>query len=237
MNNPAEPSPSHETASQRLAEIAREGFPMSHILDVREALSMGANPNQMASSGRSILAHACEAGKIDVVKLLLDFGALADYSADGGPPEVSPLIAAAQTGLLAMLALLLRHDADPSLADAYSWTPLMHATRHPECAAALLARGASPTQASPLHKSTALMACMRDRGYEQNLRLLQSAKLLIDAGANLHAKNAKGKTALDLAEDNPMAVEFILREIALAEAADFSASISEAPQRLLGPRL
>lgn len=231
---------SRENASKRLLVISRSGFSLSRaslMEETREALRMGANPNQMASAERSLLTHACEAGQIDIVALLLNSGALPDYSHNGGPPEISPLIAAAQSGQLEMLALLLRHHADPSLEDVYSWTPLMHATRHPSCVEALLAAGAQPGQQSRAHESTALMACMRDRGAEQNCRLLASAKLIIDAGASIHAKNAKGNTAVDLADDNPMAMTFILREISLAEAADLSASIHEAAQRQPSPRL
>lgn len=89
----------------------------------RRVLEAGANPNRKGNGGITFLHFCAERGAIDMLELLLEFGADLEQSASLTPPNITvngpPLLAAAgcskPDGIrLHMIRVLLEHGADPN---------------------------------------------------------------------------------------------------------------------------
>ena len=137
-----------------------------------------------------------------------------------------PLHRAAQAGMRALVEALLAHGADPDARvppDARQWTgenrggartiapvpigatPLFIAawTHNPEIMRTLLAAGANP-HLTAADGTTPLAAAAGTRGrppmgYSRHLdtpRMLQAVRIALDAGADVNAANAAGRTAM-----------------------------------------
>lgn len=149
------------------------------------------------------LLIAATTGDAAVVRMLLGAGA----DPDGGPPERErPLMRAAWVGNLAVVTALLDAGADPNGAEsARGQTALMWAVseRHPAVVKLLLDRGASVDAATVTHLTG--RAARRDvAGYTPLLFAarvggLESARMLLDAGANANDAASDGLSALGLA--------------------------------------
>lgn len=102
-----------------------------------KALQCGADPNEVKWGEQSALQFAVTHGRLLVVKLLLDYGAI-----NCGPMI---LTTAASHGFVEMVELLLDHGANPN-ATSLSQTPLMFAAErgHESTFTLLLQRGADP---------------------------------------------------------------------------------------------
>ena len=106
----------------------------------------------------------------------------------GPKPGVTPLMRAAARDNTKAIEKLLKGSADVSATDASGWTPLMYAAAsgHQEAVQMLLAAGAKPNQVSP-RGDTALMAAAAEHTFDQNI---------VQAGADVNARNSDGVTAL-----------------------------------------
>ena len=158
-------------------------------------LDAGANVNAMDNLKETALYKAAENGDIDAVRLLLDYGA------DVNLGRETPLIAALYDGsknMHAIVQLLIDNGADVHrCTDKSLWsTVMLAAVCHPECLPLLIDAGADINY-----------VCRGITDYRQYTALLwaaeegitESVKILLANGADIHAKNKKGRTALDLA--------------------------------------
>ncbi len=177
-----------------------------HLND-REAvaalLEAGAEVDAVNDLEVAPLRIAAANGDAAVVQMLLQAGA----DPDGGPDERErPLMRAAWVGSLDVVTVLLDAGADPNGAEsARGQTALMWAVseRHPAVVKTLLDRGASVHTATVSHL-TGRAAARDTTGYTPLLFAarvgdLESARLLLDAGANPNAAASDRLSALGLA--------------------------------------
>jgi ankyrin repeat protein len=200
----------------------------------------GANVNAANDLGATPLWIASENGSAPMVALLLQAGADPNRALLLGE---TPLMVAARSGSPAAVEQLLQRGADPNARAARGQTALMWAAaqRHPDVVKVLLAHRADvharsavwsqmmavPPHGVPLYNrmvphggDTALMFAVRSGD-------LASARLLVDAGANVNDADAWGVSATVLAAHSGFAdlVTFLLERGAdpNAAAAGFSA--------------
>ena len=120
----------------------------------------------------------------------------------GGKKGLTPLAAAVSSGNLATVDLLLQNDANPDTTSKDGRTPLIYATckklkaNQAAIVSALLKAGAAVDRSSKKHgDNTPLMNAI------VQLRDKTIISELVDHGANLTLKNAKGRSAQELAKD------------------------------------
>ena len=189
--------------------------------------------DQININGQFVMA--ARAGLVPRVQALLEQGASVNSRDRNGD---SPLNMAATKGDATMVATLLDAGADPNLANIAGVTPLMGAAFAPNEAIfrTLLAAGASTDPLDRVHKNAATYAaasgctgCIQaladagvqlDERLENDLTLLMWAaaygheatvRLLLAHGAERKARDARGKTAADMArEGNHLALASLL---------------------------
>jgi len=146
---------------------------------VRRLLQAGANPNAALLAGETPLMAAARSGNPEVVELLLASGANAD--ARGARGQTALMWAVAQKHAAAV-KVLLAHGADIK-ARSETWSEVMAVPPHglPEY-----------NRAIPHGGDTALMFAAR-------VGDLESAKLLVEAGADVNDQDAWGVSATVLA--------------------------------------
>ena len=106
-----------------IIEAARSGT----VADARGALLQGQSVNSRSRAGDPAIVIAAQRGNLQVLKFLLEKGAKPDlYDRQTGK---TALVAAAEIGEPAMIAILLSYEADVNLADRQGETPLMKAAR------------------------------------------------------------------------------------------------------------
>jgi ankyrin repeat protein len=203
-------------------------------------LRAGAKVNAANDLGATPLWAASQNGSDAMVRLLLEAGANPNAALLLGE---TPLMVAARAGKAAVVELLIAKDANINAHAARGQTALMWAVaqKHPDVVKILLAHGAdfraqsdawSEVMALPPHgyleynraiphgKDTALLFAAR-------VDDLESAKLLVAAGADVNDADAWGVSATTLAahSDFEDMVEFLLEKGAdpNAAAAGFSA--------------
>ncbi|HEV2200665.1 MAG TPA: ankyrin repeat domain-containing protein [Bryobacteraceae bacterium] len=188
-------------------------------------LHAGAKVNASNDLGATPLWAASQNGSAPMVAKLLAAGANPNAALLAGE---TPVMVAARSGYANVLELLLAKGGDPNARGARGQTALMWAVsqKHPEAVKVLLAHGAdveirsnawNEVMAVPPHGylpynraiphggDTALMFAAREDDVE-------SAKLLVAAGAQVNAADAWGVTATTLAahSGNDDAVAFLL---------------------------
>ena len=178
----------------------------------QQLIRANARINEANDLGATPLWAACQNGSVEMVKLLLDAGANPNAALLSGE---TPLMVAARAGKTEVVAQLLAKRADPNKTATRRQTALMWAVaqKHPEVVKLLIASGAniharsetwSQVMAVPPHgyppynkaiphgNDTALLFAARAGD-------LASAKLLIEAGANVNDADAWGITATEFA--------------------------------------
>jgi ankyrin repeat protein len=146
---------------------------------VRRLLQAGANPNAALLAGETPLMVAARSGSVDVVEQLIAKGAKVNVSATRGQ---TPLMWAAAQKHPAVVKALLAHGADLH-AKSNEWKMVMAVTPH-----GMLQYNA----AIPHGHDTALLFATR-------VGDMESAKLLVEAGANVNDADAWGVSATALA--------------------------------------
>jgi ankyrin repeat protein len=194
---------------------------------VESLIRGGANVNAGNDLGATPLWLAAQNGSEPIVKALLSAGANPNAALLSGE---TPVMVAARAGKTAVVELLLGKDANVNARGARQQTALMWAVaqKHPDVVKALLAHGAdlslrsetwSQVMAVPPHgylpynKSipaggeTALLFAARAGD-------LESARLLVKAGANVNDADAWGVSAVTLAAHSGFAelVDFLLEK-------------------------
>src|SRR5262249_23855661 len=148
---------------------------------VRTLLQTGANPNAALISGETLLMTASRSGNADVVEQLLSKGADANAKATRGQTALMWAVAQRHT---AVVKVLLEHSADVQ-ARTEEWTQVWQTGPdqdiHPDYHATIRHGGDTP-----------LLFAARSGD-------LDSAKLLVAAGANVNDTAADGVSATTLA--------------------------------------
>jgi ankyrin repeat protein len=171
-------------ADRRLVDAAR-----SQDRDaVRTLLKQRVDVNVPQSDGATALHWAAHWDDLESADLLIRAGANVQSANDFG---ITPLALACTNGNAAMVALLLKAGANPNAARATGETPLMTASRtgNLEAVKLLLAHGAHVNANEPVEGQTALMWAISERHAEV-------ARVLIEGGADAHARAAGGFTPL-----------------------------------------
>ena len=178
-------------------------------------LDAGMNPNLADDKGRTALMYAAAMDHADTVRVLLARGA--DLHAKDWNNDTA-LAQAALTGSTEPTKILLDAGADIHARGDHGFTAFLYAafSGHYECARILLERGADINEQDE-DGYTGLMLLAKytkdsHLGLKENIKQkmfssltgvdrIQTARLLLDKGADVNIKNKAGKTALMLAEE------------------------------------
>lgn len=90
---------------------------------IRKLLEAGANVNFIAKNGNTALSIACFNGDYEIVKLLLDKGAVATTTAKN--KNEIPILNACYAGSYESVLELMKHGADINIKDSYGTTALL----------------------------------------------------------------------------------------------------------------
>ena len=163
----------------------------------------------------SALHVASDAGRLQVVRLLLEHGVSVDVR---GMWDQTPLQFASDAGRLDVVELLLGYGADVNSEDESRWTPLFHAISkgHLDVVRNLLDHGANVNihdtdGRTPLH-----VAFLRDKPQSNEI-----VSLLLERGANPNARDNAQQTPLHLLTPSKGELVAVLRKPELG--ADFGA--------------
>jgi len=143
------------------------------------------------------LQYAATHHQLSVISMLIKMGV--DVNAQGSEGNRALDVACLQ-GDAATSRLLLDHGADPNLRNKSGSTPLHDAALNgnKEVIELLLAHKASINEIASADGSTPLQ-------YAASMDRLEAAQTLVQHGADVMLKNAKGLTAIQLAEKNNFA--------------------------------
>lgn len=179
---------------EELNNAVREG----KIEKILSLLEEGTNVNvKVQSAGWTPLLSAIHRARVDIVHLLLEWGADPFLRKDN---DCSPFILAAITGNLALLTLFLEKGSDINEMDKNGFTALMEAAvkGHEEAVTYLLEKGADVNQRREVNEEqrslykggeTALMDAAKN-GHENIIKILISHK------ANVNALDNQGRSPL-----------------------------------------
>ncbi|TLD39357.1 putative ankyrin repeat domain containing protein [Venturia nashicola] len=172
------------------ASIANSSAMLSHAIQQRDRSTAERLLDFGAEVGdANLLVRACLNGDVEIVRLLLLFGADPNLSDKKG---YTPLYAAAKTSFLEVVELLIKYGADPNMsAGPDEESPLVTAVqkRNFELEHLLLMFGADPC---------AIMAC----GNTPLIKVIDKSvperfiQLMLDYDADPNAKDREGATAL-----------------------------------------
>lgn len=161
-----------------------------------EALLNAGSSNGGRVGGRTALHWAAYHGMAGVLRQLLAGAGAADIDAEDATGETA-LLRAARRGHHTAVELLLQHGASTEKANRGGVTPLIASSLfgHDSAVAALLARGAAIAVFDSTHRRTPLhWAALADAA--------ESARMLLERGADGGVTDARGATAMDLAVEH-----------------------------------
>ena len=154
----------------------------------RSLLKQHIDVNAREADGATALEWAAYRDDLEMAELLIRAGAKVNAANDLG---VTPLLLACKNGSAAMIDLLLKSGADPNAALPSGETPLMAVsrTRSVDGVKSLLAHGAHVNASERVRQQTALMWAVAEGRPEV-------ARVLIEHGADVHARSKTGFTPL-----------------------------------------
>ena len=192
-----------------------------HLASARALLVAGADPNAKSGTGHAPLHYAAE-GNVELIGALLAAGADPNHAANEGRLQHF-LPETAQDDLAQRCKLAFNADCSSA---GFGWTPLHVAARYgsADSVQALVAAGADVKARAgkegetPLHVAVVFgsseLACSRSHSGDDregkgesvavprgHARYVESAKVLLDAGADPSARTESGVTPLNLAVD------------------------------------
>jgi len=182
-------------AGAKVTAVNREGVMPLQIAAINGNAAMidklikaGADPNTALDQfGDTALMMASRTGKIDSVKMLLDRGAKVNVIETWG--NTTPLMWAVAEGHPPVVKMLIEHGADVNVRSKF----VPSATgRGFEGATPVASKPGQPAEEHSSGLLTPLMFAAREGD-------LESAKLLVAAGADINATGGDGKDALGLA--------------------------------------
>ena len=164
---------------------------------VLDFINMGANVEALNEEGKTALHIAAEYGHANILRLLLDHGAIVDPQRDSGS-GFTPLLAAIRDGSYDNVQLLIQRGADVDRESTSHDSPLMWAIDcwEEDIVSLLLESGADPNfQTSFGQGGNAL----HNTVYAPSSFGPKISRLLVAKGANLEAKYHNGQTPLQVA--------------------------------------
>lgn len=182
-------------------------------LDALSTATKNEEINRLDREGYTPLAYAARSGCIEIVKLLMKKGAAVD--AMGDHTRWTPLLQAADQRQADVVRYLLAHGANVNVRAGFGQTALTAAilgsvfsygpeSDRDQTIQALLVSGADVNLRGQFSWTPLMTAVLRG-----DADLVQ---LLIGKGADLSAKDEKGKTALDYAEErDERGIRYILK--------------------------
>ena len=194
-----------------LSHAARSG----HLEMVDLLLARGAPVNARNLAGATALYFAAERGQEAIVRRLLEGGADADVKGQSG---VSPVAAAAYAGRASIVKLLLAHGADGKTPDDTGKTPIVYAAAGAQLdiVKQLLALNID-VNARYANDLTLLMWASGPDENVAEAQAFQVVSYLLDAGAKIDDRDARGRTALMIAAEGGHAD---IAKVLLAHGAD-----------------
>lgn len=166
---------------------------------VKRLLAANANPNTPAPDGWTALhltmnpVRDPKQNYADIAQLLIDQGAFVNQTRKDG---VTPLFLSVLNNRQAVFKTLLAAKANPNIANADGVTPLMQATldHRVEMVKTLLTAGANPDETDQNGLTALHYTVNNPKNTQQDYADI--AQILIDNGADVHHRSAKGDTPL-----------------------------------------
>lgn len=184
LRNGARPSAANEAGATPMLLATQNG----NAAMVERLLAAGADPNApLTKTSDTALMMAARTGKVDAVKVLLDHGAQVNAHETWG--GTTALMWAVSEHHADVVKLLIEHGAD---VNAISYFVPSASGRGFEGTTPVPPKPNQPIEEFASGMLTPLMFAAREND-------LDSARLLVKAGANLNAQAADGKDALSLA--------------------------------------
>jgi uncharacterized protein len=194
-----------------LSHAAKAG----HVEMIDLLLAHGAPIDARNLAGATALYFAAEGGHTSVAQRLIERGADVKLTGRSG---LSPVAAAAYSGTDAIVEALLAHGADERSADATGKTPIVYAAARGrlDIVQRLLARNIDVNARYGNDLTLLMWAAGPDEKIPETAAIRVVAYLL-DAGANIDDRDARGRTALMIAAEGGHAE---IANLLLARGAD-----------------